>query len=152
MTARRRLLAATSVTFALAALTACEKPAPLVTVVSGDESVYTEASTFCFEEGRTLDSGECAQRAEGPTRLEVRAGQTVGVDVGKELVERGWRLQLVDPANPEQAQASPTLDSHYFTFTAPGIPPGSTLDLTVVTVDEAGAATGEWAFELVPQI
>ena len=152
MTARRRLLAAASATFALAALTSCEKPAPIVTVVAGGESKYTEAAAFCFEEGQTLDSGQCAQRAEGVTRLSVRPGERVGIDVDKELVERGWQLEIADPQDPQRTQASAVLDKHYFPFTAPGIEPGRTLMLTVRTVDESGAPSGEWLFELVGEI
>ena len=69
MPARRRLLAASSSLLALVALTGCEKPAPLVTLVSGGQSVYTEANLYCFEQAQTLETDECAQRAEGPTRL-----------------------------------------------------------------------------------
>ncbi len=41
MNGRRRLLPAASAVGALLALTACEKPTPLVTVVSGETSLYT---------------------------------------------------------------------------------------------------------------
>jgi hypothetical protein len=163
MTARRRLLAAASATFALTALAACEKPAPLVTLVSGGESVYTEAATYCFEEGQELDSGECVTRHEGVTQLSVRGGDKVGVDVGEEVVERGWQLELSDPQDPRSVQTSPPLDDHYFTFTAPNLPPGGRLLLTVRALsgqDGAGQegagqgqegqpGTGEWVFELV---
>ncbi|MCW2678758.1 MAG: hypothetical protein JWM62_159 [Frankiales bacterium] len=149
MTARRRLLAAASATFALTALTACEKPAPLVTVVSGGTSVYSQAAAYCFDEGQTLQDGDCATRATELRRLEVRQGERIGIDVDKELVERGWQLELVDPADPQSAQASSTITDHYFPFTAPGIAPGGKLVLTVRTVGEGDAPTGEWQFELV---
>lgn len=149
MTARRRLLVAASTTFAVTALTACEKPAPLVTVVSGGSSIYSEAATYCFDEGQTLEGGECAQRSSELRRIEVRQGERIGIDVDKELVERGWQLEIQDPADPERTQASSTITDHYFPFTAPGIAPGGTLLLTVRTVDAQNAATGEWQFELV---
>jgi len=150
MPARRRLLAATSTALALAALAGCEKPAPLVTLVSGGQSVYKQANIYCFDEGVTVDSGECAQRADGATRLEVRRGETIGVDVGKDLVERGWRVQ-VGSGTAEQVQASDVLeDQHYFTFTAPNLP-AEGVPLVVVTVDEDDASTGEWLFQLVPE-
>lgn len=149
MTARRRLLAAASATFALTALTACEKPAPLVTVVSGGQSVYSEAATYCFEEGQTLESGDCAQRSADLRQLEVRQGERIGIDVDKELVDRGWQLELLDPADPQRTQGSSTITDHYFPFTAPGIAPGGKLVLIVRTVDAQDAPTGEWQFELV---
>ena len=151
MNARRRLLASASVAGALLALTACEKPAPIVTLVSGGESVYTEASTWCFEE---QTPPECAERAEGVTELSVRGGETVGVDVGDEVVERGWVLELSDPqAQDTQPQSSEVQDDHYFTFTAPNLPRGSELLLTVRALGEGEQPepTGEFRFVLTPR-
>ena len=149
MPARRRLLAASSSMLALAALTGCEKPAPLVTLVSGGQSVYTEANVYCFEEGTTLDSDQCAQRAQGPTRLAVRPGEPIGVDVGKELVERGWRVQFGSGEDP--SNLSPVLKGkHYSTFAVQSLPPEGAA-LTVYTVDEDEAPTGRWLFQLVPK-
>ncbi len=150
MTTRRRLLAAVSATSAMAALlSGCEKPAPIVTVGSGGTSIYSEAAAFCFDEDRTLPGGDCSAREGEVKRLEVRAGERVGIDVDKELVERGWQLEIADPSDPERTQASGTITDHYFPFTAPGIAPEGKLLLTVRTVDEDLAPTGEWKFELV---
>lgn len=152
MTPRRRLLAAAAVTSAAAAvLTGCEKPAPIVTVVSGSSSVYTEASVFCFEEEQTLESGQCAQRATDVTEVAVRPGERVGIDVDGELADRGWQLVIADPQDPQRTQASGTITDHYFPFTAPGIAPGGQLLLTVRTVDEQDSPTGEWQFALVSE-
>ena len=156
MNPRRRLLAAAPTVGVLLALSACEKPAPIVTVVSGGESVYAEANTWCFE-GQTPP--DCASRHEGTTQLSVRGGETVGVDVDKELADRGWYVELSDPAAPEegaQPQRSEVQDGHYFTFTAPNLPAGSELLLTVHAVGEgedpaAAEPTGEWSFTLTPR-
>lgn len=146
MTARRRLTAAMSAGFALLVLTACEKPAPIVTVVSGGQSEWSEATTFCFE-GQSAQEANCASRATGVTELEVRPGERVGVDVSKEVVERTWLLEL---GEGEQAQQSPVFeDRHYFSFTAPNIGPEG-LPLTIRTIDESGQVqTGEWQFRLL---
>ena len=149
MTPRRRLLAAASATFALAALTGCEKPAPLVTVVSGGESVYSEANLYCFEPGQTLDSGECAQRAQGAKQLEVRPGNRIGIDVDEELAEGGWDFVLSDPNDPNRTQGVDPQKGHYFPFTVPGIASNSSLLLTVRSLGQGGQPTGEWQFELV---
>ena len=148
MTARRRLTAAVSAGFALLVLTACEKPAPIVTVVSGGQSEWAEANTFCFE-GQSAQNADCASRATGVTELEVRPGEQVGVDVSKEVVERGWLIEL---GQGEQAQQSPVFeDDHYFSFTAPNLGPEG-LPLTIRTIDESGQVqTGEWQFRLVPK-
>lgn len=150
MPARRRLLAAASALLSAAALTACERPTPLVTVQSGGEHTYTEANVWCFEEDQVVDDGECAERSEAVTELPVRGGEQVGVDVGEEVVERGWQLELLDPASPESGQTAPVQDDHWFAFTAPSLQPGSRLLLTVRTVTGEGQATGEWQFALVP--
>ena len=153
MNARRRLLTATSLAGALLALTACEKPAPIVTVVSGDTSVYAEANTYCFE-GQSLEAGDCATRHEGSTTLEVRGGQTVGIDVDEALVESGWFIELSDPSaqgQQAQPQRSEPQTGHYFTFTAPNLPTGASLRLTVRSLGENGEPNGEWAFELQPK-
>lgn len=150
MTPRRRLLAAASATSAMVALlTGCEKPAPIVTVVSGGTSVYSEAAAFCFDEDQTLEGGKCAQRATETKQLVVRPGERVGIDVDKELVDRGWQLVISDPQDPQRTQASGVLTDHYFPFTAPAIAPDGTLLLTVRTLDATNAPTGEWQFELV---
>jgi hypothetical protein len=151
MTARRRLLTAASAALALSALTACERPAPIVTLVSGGTSVYAEASQFCFDEDASLEQGECAQREDEVKQLPVRPFERIGVDVGKELTERRWQFSLADPADPQNAQRSPVQDGHWFAFSAPQIPQDSSLLLTVVALGEGDAPSGEWVFELVPK-
>lgn len=147
MTARRPLACVAAVG-ALLALSACEKPAPIVTVVSGGQSVYTEASTWCFEDQTPPD---CAERAEGTTEIPVRAGQTVGVDVDRELAEGGWYLELSAPGDDSQdPQRSEPQEGHYFSFTAPSLTRGSTLDLAVYAIGEGEEPKGEFRFELVP--
>jgi Protein of unknown function (DUF2771) len=146
----RRPLACVAAVGALLALSACEKPAPIVTVVSGGDSVYAEASTWCFE-GQTGD--ECAERETDVTSIPVRAGETVGVDVDKELAEGGWYLELAAPGGGEgeqQPQRSEPQEGHYFSFTAPSLAPGSSLQLDVRAVGDGEEPRGQFRFELVP--
>lgn len=153
MTAGRRLLTTACAAIALVGLTGCEKPAPIVTVVSGGDSVHKEADIFCFQ-GQQLQSDECAQRAEGVTQLEVTPGQQVGIDVDRDIVERGWFLQLAQAGGQggEQPQRSEVFeDDHYFTFTAPAVGPQGVI-LTILAVGEQGEQgppSGEWNFLLV---
>lgn len=149
MTPRRRLLSAASAALTLVALSACEKPAPLVTVVSGGESVYAEANLYCFDEGQTLESGACAQRAQGAQRLEVRPGNRIGIDVDQELAEGRWDFLLSDPNDPNRTQGIGPLENHYFPFSVPAIESDGSLLLTVRSLDPAGQPTGEWQFQLV---
>lgn len=140
---------------AVLALTACEAPAPIVTLVSGGNSVYTEASSWCFEDQEPPD---CAERAKGTTELPVRGGERIGIDVDRELAERGWYLELSEPEGaaqegqqPSQPQRSEQQNGHYFTFTAPNLPAGSSLLLAVRAVGEAEEPSGEWRFRLTPK-
>ena len=150
MTARRRLTATATAGIALLALTGCERPAPIVTIVSGGESVHKEADRYCFE-GQTGE--DCVSRAEGTTSLEVSPGQQIGVDVDEDVVERGWYIELTGPGGQGQAQRSDVLeDQHYFAFTAPNLGAEGLL-LTVNALGEDGAEgepSGEWTFELLP--
>ena len=152
MNARPRLRPAVGLAASLLVLTACglEKPAPIVTVVSGGESVYTEAATWCFE-GQTPP--DCAERAEGVTELSVRGGETVGVDVGKQLVDNGWIVELTDPEaeQPAEPDRSEPQTGHYFTFEAPNLRSGASLLLTVRSLDEEAEPNGEWRFRLTPR-
>ena len=151
MTSRRRLAATTTAGFALVALTGCEAPAPGVTVVSGGKTARTEASTWCFE-GQSPSEGNCASRAEDEAVLEVTPGQQVGIDVDKEVLERGWVLELADASGQGQPQRLEQVqEGHYFAFTAPNAGPEGLL-LTVQAVGEApDQPSGEWRFRLVPE-
>ncbi len=150
MNPRRRLLSAASAVGALLALTACEQPMPLVTIVSGGQSVYTEARSWCFEEQTPPD---CTERKRSTPSLPVRGGERIGVDVGEQLLEDGWYIELADPsAQGEQAQpqrSEPQTD-HYFSFDAPNLPAGSELLLTVFSLGEGEEPTGEFRFQLTP--
>lgn len=155
MTARRRLLVTASAAVALGALTACETPSPIVTVVNAGQSTYAEAVSFCFEDQDPVEAN-CASRDAGDTVLEIVGGQTVGVDVSKEVVEAGWFIELSDPAAAEgqqEPQRSEVQDGHYFTFTAPNLPEDGELLLTVRSLDEESPeqTRGEWRFTLVPR-
>ncbi len=148
----RRLLACVSSLGALLVLSACEKPAPIVTVVSGGESVYTEANSWCFEGQQPPD---CAERVRGTTELSVRASERIGIDVDKELAERGWYLELSEPEGAgqegQEPQRSERQNGHYFAFSAPNLPAGSSLMLSVRAVGEAEEPSGEWRFRLTPR-
>ncbi len=153
MTPRRRLVAGAVGALALAALSGCERPAPIVTVVNSGNSVYAEANVYCFE-GQSVAEANCAVRSDRTTLLKVQGGQTVGVDVDKALLDGGWLVELSDPDAPggsAEPQQSEVQDGHYFAFTAPNLRQGSSVLLTVRSLDRQLNPTGEWAFTLVPR-
>lgn len=153
MTARSRLVAGLSVAVSVLALSGCQKPTPLVTLVSSGESVNSDATIFCFE-GQSAQQQNC-RTAEGkaPTVLPVKPGQQVGIDVAKDLVEAGWVVVL--PGNdqdPSNDQASGKQTKHYFAFT-PQFESGP-LRVEVRMLDEGrtdAPTVGNWQFVLVPK-
>ena len=117
MTARTRLFAGLTATLCAVTLSGCQKPTPLVTLVSGATSVHTGATIFCFE-GQSAAAQDCRTEAQTPTVLKVKVGAQVGVDVAKKVADAGWVIVL--PGNdqdPSNDQASGTQTSHYFAFT-----------------------------------
>ena len=150
MSLRGRLRPVACLVLGVVALGGCERPTPLVTVVNAGRSVYAEADTYCFE-GQSTVEATCAVREQRASTLEVEPGEPVGVDVGKELVEGGWIIELSDPQAPAeeaQPQQSEVQDGHYFTFTAPNLPPEGSLLLTVRSLN-GETPTGQWSFLLV---
>lgn len=148
MTARRRLFVAVMAGLAAVALTGCERPAPIVTVVSGMNSEWKEADLFCFE-GQSLAQENCASRSEGPVQIPVMAGERVGIDVSKGVRDRGWFFELARLSDLEQTQpVEVPEDSAYFSFPVPE----AGLRLTVRSFGETGPGgppSGEWTFDLV---
>jgi hypothetical protein len=154
MTARRRLPATLGrlsiAAAAVVALTGCERPAPIVTVVSGTTSEWKEADVYCFD-GQSLDSEDCARRSAETPRVEV-SGQRIGVDVSKTVAERGWFIE-VGGADGQGQRSELQLDRHYASFTFGALPPEG-LRMTVKTLGRDGPRgehTGEWTFDLFPQ-
>jgi hypothetical protein len=152
MTARSRLVAGLSVGACLVGLTGCQKPTPIVSLVSSGESVHTDATIYCFE-GQSAQQQNCrAPEGKTPTVLEVKVGQQVGIDVAKEVAESGWVVVLPgDDEDPSNDQASGKQDSHYFAFT-PQFESGP-LRVEVRMLDEGrtdAPTVGNWQFVLVP--
>ena len=156
-----RLLTAGTAAASLLLLTGCEKPTPIVSVVSGGDFEHTEATSFCFEgQDPKAEPGSaegCSFEELAPKLIRVQPGEQVGVDVSKELSDNAWvvvlRPQGAAEGQQAQEQASPVQDEHYFAFT-PQFEGGAPLELQVrsLTSSEPGAAvTGVWRFVLAPR-
>ena len=147
----RRPLACVAAVGALLALSACEKPAPIVTVVNEGRTVYAEASTWCFE-GQSGD--ECAERSEEPKAVQVQGG-TLGIDVDKELADGGWLFSIVDEARPDEPLFTSEVQEENHYYALPDLPPmrqGTTWTLRVQALTEEGEpGRGSWEFRLRPR-
>lgn len=125
-------------TFALAALallgvSACEKPAPQITISSGGKVINVDASRYCFD--------ECRDHSAKLKTIRVKSNSTVTFDVPRRVAHAGWLVQLRDQAIfPE-----PRKDSHY-TLSIPAAAAVS-LPVTVVEAGADGAPTGVWKLQ-----
>lgn len=134
MTNRRFPLAVA--VLALVLVTACEKPAPRITVASSGRVINVEASRYCFK--------ECRDHNAAAKSIRVRTNTTVTFDVPKRVADKGWIIQL----GGQSLFQEPRKESHY-TLSIP-----TTADQPVpVTILEAGSPTsgqptGEWKMQL----
>ena len=152
----RRPLAALAAAVALVGLTGCEKPSPGVTLFSGNATVRDEAFSYCFEDQdpQAAEGSEDACRLDAdrtPKVLEVRPGDTVTVDVDKDLVEDGWFAALrVEGQDP--VRTAVVVDEHT-TRIQPDFNQGARQFVEVRKLAEPredAQVTGLWLFAVVP--
>jgi hypothetical protein len=134
----------------LLATAGCRQPSPGVTVVTHGHSVHVRASNYCFH-GRTFThQDDCP--ADGPrvTQVEVRPGDTVGIDVDRELARTGW--VIYDPVTRENGTIH---KGRYVSFPV-DLGNATSAFLEVHQVTGSGTSTadlvrvlGIWRFELV---
>ncbi len=140
--------------FAASALTlsACEKPAPGVSVFAGTTTEHRAALCWSFD-GASLSSDACAQdvvqqalSGDGVASIPVIPGQTIGISVDKAVASEGWT-----PVIGTQRLIEQPTTSTYFRFTFPDLQqvPENGLPLQIVagTGDET---RGIWIFRLIP--
>jgi hypothetical protein len=151
MKTRHRAAVAGAVVLGAIALTGCEKPTPLVTLVSGSTSVNSEA--VCHAEGKKLvDLSQCLDR---PAReaIDVTAGNSFSVGVDKEIADKGWYLYINGrPFNDEPIKKT-FLSSAELT-----LPSGIAKDAQPFLIQiiqgpnaEQTGAKGVWSFEVKPK-
>lgn len=129
---------------AAAALTACEKPDPRVTVFSGTSSEWV--APVCYSAAGELDGQQCLQQAvskaaAGQTdRLAVAGGDVVGISVDPVIAESGWTVMI-----DQQPIVGEPLTTTYYRFTMPQQFGGQNLAMTVMST---GEKKGVWALRL----
>ena len=154
MTARTRLVAGLSAAVCVVGLTGCQKPTPIVSLVSGGNSVHADATIYCFD-GQSAQQQNCRTDVGSPTALPVKVGQQVGIDVSKKVADAGWVVVLPGAdQDPSNDQASGRQDSHYFAFTPqPELFANGPARLEVRMLDNGrtdAPTIGNWQFVLVP--
>jgi hypothetical protein len=123
---------------ALVAVTACEKPAPQVTVASSGRVINVDASRYCFDKCRDLTAR--------PKNIRVRGNTVVSFDVPKRVARKGWVLLFANqPQFPE-----PRKESH-FSLSIPSVAQSQPLDVSIVEAGggASGAPTGVWKMQFL---
>lgn len=138
---------------AVAGLSACTKPSPDVTLVSGSTSAVSPA--LCWEPDSTVRTEvlSCISDAlTGPAaelpEMPVIPGNVIGVNVDPEIAEAGWTVTV----DQEPLMREPITET-YFRFTYPDLQtvPAEGLRLSVVARgDSPERNRGLWSFRLVP--
>lgn len=151
MTARSRLVAGLTAAVSLVALTGCQKPTPIVSMVSGGHTVHSDAAVYCFP-GQSAAAQNCRTHGTSPTVLKVKVGQQVGIDVSKKVADAGWVVVLPgDDNDPSNDQASGKQDTHYFAFTPQFQSGPLRVEVRMLDHGRTDAPTvGNWQFVLVP--
>lgn len=137
---------------AVLSLSACEKPSPGVTVVSGMSSAYRAALCWSFD-GTPLNPDTCAQdvvtdalEGEQVARIPVVSGATIGISVDPAIADVGWY-----PVVGSQRLTQEPVYSTYYRFTYPDLQPVPSSGVALQVVAGTGDATqGLWVFQLVP--
>jgi hypothetical protein len=131
-------------------LTACEKPAPGVSVFSGTTTEWREAVCWAFESD-ALEPGDCAQdviteasTGEGVARIPVLPGETIGISVDPKVADQGWT-----PVIGQQRLTGAPLETTYFRFTYPDLQELPADGVLLQVVAGRGESTkGIWVFRL----
>ena len=150
----RRPLALASAAAAVLSLSGCEAPTPIVTLQSGTNVITSEARLWCFEGV----GQECRDEQEErqPVPFEAAPGQLLSFDVGKEIAERGWFVDVKVIGVQGQDGAYPARDDHYFTLTMPP----ATVQFSVIALEggkedpaelDRERRTGLWTFVVSPK-
>lgn len=153
---RRSVRTATAlgtVALGLVALSACDKPTPMVTAAVNGDSVSTEAA--CYDDGKAIPEKEvrsCLEKKAEET-ISVGTGDKLRIGVEPETADSGW-LVLVDgkPALPDAVKKT------YYSFpgeaffqqqSATGQPAGAKKSVQVSVVETSGGDfKGIWHFHL----
>ena len=152
----RRLAASLGAGVCLLGLTGCQKPTPIVSLYSGGSTIHDASFSYCFpgqdpakEQGA---EGACRFDADrAPTRLEVKPGDPVLVDVDKDLADAGWVVALMPEGGQRQTLA--VMDGHTGTF-QPDFNQGARQFVEVRKLESPrtdARVLGLWLFEIVPR-
>jgi hypothetical protein len=147
----RPVLAGSLALVGVLALTACEKPPPGVSVVSGMTSAYRAALCWSFD-GEPLSAETCAQDVvtealDGAdvARIPVIPGQVIGISVDPVVADAGWY-----PVIGSQRLTQQPITSTDYRFTYPDLQEVPADGVSLQVVAGAEGTLGLWVFQLIP--
>lgn len=140
---------------ATAALAACEKPNPGVTVWSGTNSQHEQAVCWSADPTQSIQAQGCAasivaeaQAGGNVPVIPVVPGDVVGISVDPVVTDGGWF-----PVIGGQRLSETPITSTYWRFTFPELQtfPAEGLELRIQAAGEgADSLRGLWLFQLQP--
>jgi len=127
---------------AVLALTACEKPAPQVTVaIGGGRVVNIDASRYCFK------SDDCKDHEAGQATLPVRADDQISINVPAHVAHEGWYIRV--NGQPLEGYGEPRKKLHASLPLRADLP--REVELEIVQGSSGGAPQGIWKLTLAPR-
>jgi hypothetical protein len=133
----------------LAVLTGCDKPTPLATVTSGEDSVHTEAR--CYHHGKGIPAPELQACTQGdtygkkPTPLRVDPDAIVRFGVDPEIADTGWAILLAGrPLSDISHKTYRTIPASV--FFDPQYGAGGSRTAVSLVEGHGSTATGLWSF------
>ncbi len=141
----------------VAALTACEKPGPLVTVFSGTNSEWGRALCWSHDPSESIQAQGCAasivdaaKEGDAAPTVNVVPGDVVGISVDPVVTDGGWY-----PVIGNERLSDTPITSTYFRFTFPEFQPipeeGVEMRIQAVGEGAENDLRGIWVFRLSTQ-
>lgn len=144
----RRVVAAVGVAVAAVSLAACDKPAQSVTAQAGSTALKINPSKYCS------DGVHCKSYDIGKTlpSLTIAPDAKVMVDVPKQLVHRGWAINVVDVDGKTQlGNTGAITDSHSYRLTA-SVNNGKPFIVQVLQLHGHTTDGSMWSFAVEPSV
>jgi hypothetical protein len=138
----RRLLAVAVGALAVAGLlTACQKPAPEVSVLGGGTVIRITPSTYCF------DTSHCRKQVLDLPTVTLGADAKALIDVPHTVKSNGWQVQALSLQDITKVlgASGPITDSHSYRF-ASNAADGSPFLVRVDELDGGKPDGSTWSF------
>jgi hypothetical protein len=125
---------------AAALLTACDKPAPKISVLGGGRVVTITPSTYCF------DAAHCRPAKLDLPVMSVAADDKVLIDVPRSVASRGWRAQALSLDGKTVLGSSGTIRNDHSYKVPSGVANGNAFVVQVNELHNGSPDGSTWSF------